>query len=146
MALCVQVCWCLNKFEGIWRQDWLLSSSERALQGISLKRWIHWGLEWNRKPCPRPASSDAPGKCVQALWRTACLAPASVFLLLLTCPAVAAAVAAVRKYHPLTVRVVLSKYKKLLVQYVRMSHLSNSYSRQTRSSIISRVTANCLSL
>lgn len=37
MALCVQVCWCLNDFEATWRQDWVLCSNERALQGISLK-------------------------------------------------------------------------------------------------------------
>ena len=52
MALCVRVCWRLNEFEGIWRQDWLLSSGERALQGISLKKVNSLGSRVEQETLP----------------------------------------------------------------------------------------------
>lgn len=90
MALCVQVCWCLNESEGTWRQGRVLSSNKRALQGISQKgEFIGVGV--GQETPPRP-SSDAPGTCRQPAW----LPP--VFSFLLTW----AAAAAVRKSHSLT--------------------------------------------
>lgn len=78
MALCVKVCWCLNESEGTQRQDGGLSSAKRALQGISLKSWIHRGPEWSRKPCPNLLGVS--GCLHAALRRTGCLALSCVFL------------------------------------------------------------------
>ena len=45
------------------------------------KRWIHWGPERSRKPCPAARSAlDTPGTCRQALRRRARLAAHFVLL------------------------------------------------------------------
>lgn len=95
MALCVQVCWCLNEFEGTWRQDWALSSNKRAMQGISQKGefigvWVEQetlpSAVLRRSGCMHAGSEQRPA------WLP------TVFSFLLTC----AAAAAVRKSHSLT--------------------------------------------
>lgn len=136
MALCVRVCWRLNEFEGIWRQDWLLSSGERALQGISLKKVNSLGSRVEQETLPstrvlRRSGYMRAGSPESSLPGSRPCFPFSVDLPCCCCGCCCEEVA-------------LSKYKKkkLLAHYVRMSRLSNSYSGQTRSSIISRVTAN----
>lgn len=77
MALCVQVCWCLNEFEGTWRQDWALSL--RALQGISQKgEFIGVWVEQETLPSAVLRRSGCMHAC--RLWAAACLAPDCVFL------------------------------------------------------------------
>lgn len=52
MALCVHVYVCLNGCEGTRRQDWLLSSNERASQGISLKKVNSLGTRVEQETLP----------------------------------------------------------------------------------------------
>lgn len=95
LALNGTLCASLLVFEWVWGHTETRLGPVLQWEGRTRylpKRWIHWGLEWNRKPCPRPESSDAPSAYMQDLRRTACLAPDDVFL---------SAAAAVRKYHSL---------------------------------------------
>ncbi len=78
LALNGTLCASLLVFEWVWGHTETRLGPVLQWEGFARylpKWWIHRGLEWNRKPCPEPESSDAPGTCMQALRRTACLAP-----------------------------------------------------------------------
>lgn len=83
LALNGTLCASLLVFEWVWGHMETRLGLVLQWEGFARylpKRWIHWGLEWNRKPCPEPESSDAPGTYMQVLRRTAWLVPDCVFL------------------------------------------------------------------